>query len=133
MRLAYWALAALLLTASGCYRETRADLRPRRGGQFLGEGWASYYGHGFHGRTTASGERFDQNRLTAAHRTLRFGSCVRVIHLETKRWVEVRINDRGPFVASRIIDLSEGAARELGIVNKGVAQVRLYSCDGDTS
>lgn len=82
---------------------------------------ASWYGPGFHGRRTASGERFNQHAMTAAHRTLPFGTRVRVTH--GKRSVIVRINDRGPWVKGRVIDLSKAAARRLGI--KGVARVRI--------
>ncbi len=98
----------------------------RRFDGFLGEGMASFYGEGFHGRPTASGERFDKEAMTAAHRTLRFGSCVRVVNVANGRTVEVRVNDRGPFVHGRIIDVSEGAARRLGMIQAGVARVRLY-------
>ena len=84
---------------------------------------ASWYGPGFHGRLTASGERFDQNALTAAHRTLSFGTRVRVTNHATGRSVVVRINDRGPFVGNRAIDLSRGAARAIGVT--GTARVSL--------
>jgi rare lipoprotein A len=97
-------------------------------GAVLAEGPASYYGKGLDGRPTASGERFDKSALTAAHRSLPFGSCVRVEELKSGRSVEVRINDRGPFTGGRIIDLSEAAARVLGILEVGVARVRLYRC-----
>ncbi|CAO4196657.1 septal ring lytic transglycosylase RlpA family protein [Methylorubrum extorquens] len=75
---------------------------------------ASWYGPGFHGRLTANGERFDQNALTAAHRSLRFGTRVRVTNAATDRSVVVRINDRGPFIAGSSIDLARGAARVIG-------------------
>ncbi len=102
---------------------------PEKGSRaYLGEGLASYYGPGLHGRPTASGERFDQNAMTAAHRTMRFGACVRVVNMENGKSVEVRINDRGPFKAERIIDVSLGAARKLDMVSKGLARVRLYRC-----
>jgi rare lipoprotein A len=101
---------------------------------FLGEGVASYYGPGLHGRKTASGERFDQNAMTAAHRTVSFGTCLRVVNMENGKSVEVRINDRGPFKDERIIDVSLGAARKLDMVEKGLARVRLYRCqDEDTN
>ncbi|WP_082673977.1 septal ring lytic transglycosylase RlpA family protein [Thiohalocapsa sp. ML1] len=90
-----------------------------------GEGMASYYGAGFHGRRTASGQRFDQHAMTAAHRTLGFGTRVRVTDKRTGRSVVVTINDRGPFKRGRIIDLSRGAAQRLGIVAAGVAPVRV--------
>ena len=90
------------------------------------EGEASFYGRRFHGRRTANGERFDMNAMTAAHRTLPFGTRVRVTDLATGKNVVVRINDRGPFgERGRIIDLSMGAARALGIVHRGRTRVRL--------
>src|SRR5262249_46148635 len=85
-------------------------------------GLASFYGQG---SRTASGEKFDRHELTAAHRTLPFGTRVRVTNLATGRSVTVRVNDRGPFVAGRVIDLSRGAAEELGMVGRGVAKVKL--------
>lgn len=100
---------------------TTADERP----QFMQVGLASWYGPGFHGNLTASGERFNMNALTAAHRTLPFNSYVRVTDLATGRSVIVRINDRGPYEAHRIIDLSARAARELGITTDGTARVRV--------
>jgi len=86
-------------------------------------GHASFYGSEFAGRRTASGERFDPNALTAAHRTLPLGTKVRVTNLHNGRSVLVTITDRGPFIRNREIDLSAGAARELKMVNRGVAQV----------
>ena len=92
------------------------------------EGDASYYGPGFYGRRTASGEVLRPGTLTAAHRTLPFGTCVRVTVVDTGRSVEVRINDRGPFVAGRVVDVSETAAKALGMVGRGVVRVRLTLC-----
>jgi rare lipoprotein A len=86
---------------------------------------ASWYGPGFHGRKTASGETFDQDAQTAAHRTLPFGTRVRVVRLDTGDDVVVRVNDRGPFVRNRVIDLSRGAARRVGLDRDGVARVVL--------
>ena len=88
-------------------------------------GWASWYGWPFHGRPTASGENYDMFALTAAHRTLPFHALVRVSLTDGSSSVDVLINDRGPFVDNRIIDLSLGAARELGMLRSGVAQVEL--------
>lgn len=88
-------------------------------------GFASWYGPGFHGRRSASGERFNQNALTAAHRSLPFGTKVRVTNKRNGRSVVVRINDRGPHVRGRIIDLSAAAARTLGVMQSGVAPVRV--------
>lgn len=100
----------------------------RRG--FRQVGWASWYGRKFHGRKTASGERFNMNAMTAAHRTLPFGTKVRVTNLANKRSVIVRINDRGPFARGRIIDLSRRAARVLGYARKGRARVRIEALSG---
>ena len=89
------------------------------------EGGASWYGLEERGRPTASGEIMDPEGFTAAHKALPFGTVVRVDDLDTGRSVVVTINDRGPFIAGRIIDLSYGSARALGIVQKGVARVRI--------
>jgi rare lipoprotein A len=88
-------------------------------------GVASWYGPGFHGRRSASGEVFDQNALTAAHRTLPFGTQVRVTNLSTGQSVVVRINDRGPFGHGRVIDLSAGAAAQIGLRASGIGRVQL--------
>lgn len=84
---------------------------------------ASWYGPSFHGRRTASGQVFDQERLTAAHKTLPFGTKLRVTNLRNGRTVLVTVNDRGPFVRNRQLDLSLGAARRLGLVRPGTAPV----------
>ncbi|UCF09735.1 MAG: septal ring lytic transglycosylase RlpA family protein, partial [Candidatus Bipolaricaulota bacterium] len=94
-------------------------------GPYYQVGIASWYGPGFHGRQTANGETYDMNGISAAHKSLPFGTVVRVVELETGRSVDVRINDRGPFVEGRIIDLSRGAAQRLGIVDKGITRVGL--------
>jgi rare lipoprotein A len=88
-------------------------------------GVASYYADKYHGKQTASGEIFDMHALTAAHPTYKFGTRVKVTHLENKRSVTVRINDRGPFIKGRVIDLSLAAAKELQMVKSGIAQVKL--------
>ena len=88
-------------------------------------GLASWYGRKFHGRRTASGEVYHQEKFTAAHRTLPWGSKVKVTNLANGKSVEVRINDRGPFVKGRIIDVSRAAARALGIVRAGIATVEV--------
>ena len=90
-----------------------------RGGRDLQRGVASWYGPGFHGRLTANGERFDMNELTAAHKTLPFGTRVLVHNPRTGKQVVVRINDRGPFAKGRVIDLSKAAAAALGIKGRG--------------
>ncbi|HEX2440612.1 MAG TPA: septal ring lytic transglycosylase RlpA family protein [Methylomirabilota bacterium] len=88
-------------------------------------GRASWYGEAHQGRPTASGELFDKNALTAAHPSLPFGTRLRVVNLDNDRAVEVRVNDRGPTVAGRIIDLSYAAARALGAVSAGIIPVRV--------
>jgi len=92
---------------------------------FLVKGWASWYGPGFHGRHTASGERFNQYALTAAHRSLPFGTRVRVTNTRNGRSVIVRINDRGPYGHGRVIDLSRKAAQVIGVFRSGTAPVRV--------
>ncbi len=91
----------------------------------IATGNASWYGPGFDGKTTASGELFNQNLYTAAHRTLPFGTIVRVKCLKNGRTVDVRINDRGPFSKGRIIDLSKAAAAQIGLVERGVGPVEV--------
>ncbi len=94
------------------------------------DGWnetgsASWVGARFHGRRTATGERFDRTALTAAHRTLPLGATVRVTYMATGRTVTVRINDRGPWVRGRILDLSEAAAEQIGMKHAGVGRVSI--------
>ena len=122
-----WGVAIVLLSGCASARSggSRLDTGPA---PVLGSeqaGLASWYGHPHHGRRTTSGEVFDMNALTAAHRTLPFGTRVRVTHEDTRRSVEVRINDRGPFVNGRIIDVSYAAAQRLGVVGAGVFRVRV--------
>lgn len=113
------ALAAALVTA-GC---SRAIVSPEPGKPQLGI--ASWYGPGFHGRATTSGETYDQEDLTAAHPTLPLGTVTRVTNLDNGQSVDVRINDRGPFVKHRAIDLSRAAARTIGVLGPGTAPVRI--------
>jgi rare lipoprotein A (peptidoglycan hydrolase) len=110
-------LASVQLTAHPSPREQR--------------GWASWYGPGFAGRPTASGERFSPQALTAAHRGLPLGTQARVTNLETGQQVEVTINDRGPFAdpERRVIDLSQAAATRIGLVRRGVGPVRVTVLD----
>ncbi len=127
-------LLLVLLPAAGCSVRRPASPDSRHGTADQGkttpkgdkqQGIASWYGGKFHGRTTASGERYDMNTLTAAHRELPFGTRVRVTNLDNGRQVVVRITDRGPFVKGRIIDLSRAAAKQIDMVQAGVARVRL--------
>lgn len=116
----------VLLDSIGPLPERRAPEESRRWQQY---GQASWYGPGFHGRRTASGEVYDQMALTAAHPTLPFGTMVRVTNLATGRSVVVRINDRGPFSRERTIDLSRGAARKLGMENAGISWVKIEALE----
>ncbi|MDP2244491.1 septal ring lytic transglycosylase RlpA family protein [Pseudomonas sp.] len=111
-------LSALTLLV-GC---TSQGIKP---GGYSAEGQASYYGARHHGNKTASGERFDQHALTAAHRSLPFGSRVRVTNLRNDKSVVVRINDRGPYAKGRIIDLSHQAAGRIDMLRAGVVPVRV--------
>jgi rare lipoprotein A len=90
-------------------------------------GAASWYGPGFSGKKTASGDTFDETKFTAAHKTLPLGSKARITHLGNRKSVEVLINDRGPFVEGRMIDLSQAAAKALGMIDNGIAKVQVES------
>jgi rare lipoprotein A len=107
---------------------TRESLRKDRnefGKNAVLYGKASYYAEKFHGNPTASGEIFDMNNLTAAHKTLPFGTICRVTNLENNKQVVVKINDRGPFIENRILDLSKGAALKLDSIRSGVIDVKI--------
>ncbi len=124
------ALLAAALVLSACakkHRTVTAPVAPRSAGTIInGEtGLASWYGHPYHGRPAADGEIYDMEKLTAAHRTLPFGTMVRVVNLNNGKTVDVRIIDRGPFVENRIIDLSHAAAQAVDLIGPGVAPVRL--------
>ncbi len=93
-------------------------------------GKASWYGKPFHGRLTASGERYNMYNMTAAHRTYAINTVLKVTNLENKRSVKVRVNDRGPFYTSRDIDLSYGAAKKIGLMHKGVGKVKIEVISG---
>lgn len=95
-------------------------------GQLIEEGIASWYGDDFHGKTTANGETYDMEALTAAHKELPFNTIVRVVNKDNGRSVTVRINDRGPFVEGRVIDLSRKGARKIGILTVGLANVEIF-------
>ena len=95
----------------------------------LQSGGASYYGRKFHGRRTASGEAFDMRAMTAAHRTLPFGTLVQVTNPRNGKSVTVRINDRGPFHGNRVIDVSRAAAEQLGLIQRGHGRVELALLD----
>lgn len=107
------------------YKIQGKTYRPRETYDFEQTGVASWYGPGFHGKRTANGETFDQNELTAAHKTLQMPSLVRVTNLENGRSIVVRVNDRGPFSKGRILDLSKRGAELLGFKNQGTAKIKL--------
>ncbi len=135
--------AALLWLIGGCSLVTRPVPPPSPGAtapradagaptgetrlpdDWFEEGVASWYGNPFHGRQTASGERYDMEGPTAAHQTLPFGTVVDIYNLDNGRRTRLRINDRGPFVGGRVIDVSRRGARELGMLGPGTARVRI--------
>ena len=113
-------VSILTIFLFSCHRKTVT------GGDYKTEtGYASYYSDNMNGHQTASGETFNNSRLTAAHKKLPFGTMVKVTNLSNGRYVVVRINDRGPYVAGRIIDLSKAAADKLGMLNAGTARVTI--------
>ena len=113
----------MALVASAC--ATAPAQQPRDWASFRQEGEASWYGPDFHGKTTANGERYNMLKLTAAHQQLPFNTLVKVTNLANGKTATVRINDRGPFLKGRILDLSYGAARALGANGAGVIPVRI--------
>ncbi len=119
------ALIAVLALATSCAKRkpVSAPLAPVPGS--VEYGIASWYGYPYHGRRAASGEIYDMEKLTAAHRTLPFGSWVEIENLSNGKRVQVRITDRGPFVEGRIIDLSRAAARQIEMLGAGIVKVRL--------
>jgi rare lipoprotein A len=128
--LQYAVFLALLIALVGCAHRkapppaTVPEVTAVRPGA-VEKGIASWYGEPYHGRRTASGEVYDMHRVSAAHRTLPFGTLVRVTRRDTGQSVEVRINDRGPFIEGRIIDLSYGAARRIDLDVDGIAPVKV--------
>src|SRR5881628_3082652 len=125
MRQSVCAAVAAAILLSGCGGKKRV---PQPSAARLGTtetGIASWYGHPYHGRRAANGEIYDMEKLTAAHRTLPFGTWVRVQNLSNKHTVEVRIQDRGPFINGRIIDLSKAGAPKIDMLGPGTAKVRL--------
>jgi len=130
-----WGVAAvavaLVAAGGGCgfFRKSPKPLEPVPGASQIGV--ASWYGPGFHGRRTANGEVYNQYALTAAHRTLPHGTWVEVTNLANQETVRVRINDRGPYVDDRIIDLSYTAAQRIDMLRSGIAPVRVEVLDAD--
>jgi rare lipoprotein A len=124
-----WSLLPLLLVlifSSACSKRAAKIPTPPSVKKGATEtGIASWYGHPYHGRKTANGETYDMNKLTAAHRTLPFGVVVEVENKKNKRRVDLRINDRGPFVNGRIIDVSREAAKRLDMIGPGIVPVKI--------
>ena len=114
----------ILASCSSARYQTRGD---------TGSGVATWYGQEFHGRTTASGERFNMYDLTCAHKELPFGSVLEVTNTANGRSVKCTVNDRGPFVSGRDLDLSYAAAKEIGLIGPGQAQVKITYLGRDTS
>jgi rare lipoprotein A len=110
-------LATLALTTQPSFADNKAGFKQK--------GVASHYADRFQGRKTASGERYDRRALTAAHRTLPLGTVVKVTNVKSGDTVEVEINDRGPFIKGRVLDLSRAAAEELGMIGPGLVRVEL--------
>ncbi len=147
--LSLFAIAAVLffLSLSGCVKNSPPPLQPGQprpykvngkwyqpfseSDNFTQEGIASWYGADFHGKKTSNGEIYDMHAMTAAHKTLPLGTYVLVHNLENNKMIEVRINDRGPFVRGRIIDLSFKAATELGVIKNGTARVKIAALGTD--
>lgn len=123
MWLRYFGMMILIGLLAGC--GGRAAVRSGNLSATVQEGKASYYHDSLHGNLTANGETYDRHALTAAHKTFPFGTEVRVTNLTNGRSIRLRINDRGPFVSGRIIDVSRRAAELLGFVREGVINVRL--------
>jgi rare lipoprotein A len=126
----HWLLFLSALVLIGC-GQTRPDswIVGPNGKEHELLGKASWYGPGFEGRKTASGEIFDPREMTAAHKTLPFGTIVRVVASKDRKSVVVRINDRGPFSAGRVIDLSKAAAEDIGMIRAGVIDVHVEVLD----
>jgi peptidoglycan lytic transglycosylase len=123
----YWFVVGVIRLA-GCGGRTKVVTLPAPVPARMGsaeEGVASWYGNPYHGRRTSNGEIYDMDQLTAAHLSLPFDTWVRVTNLENGRWVDVRINDRGPFLKNRVIDLSRAGARSIGMIGPGTARVRV--------
>ena len=123
------AVAVMLSLCGAC---ALADIAEEGGLSYDAQGRASYYSSLLHGRPTASGERYDETAMTAAHPYLPFGTQLCVTNMRNGSSTAVRVNDRGPFVEGRITDLSLAAAKELGMLRKGVAPVKVASCEMDS-
>lgn len=125
-------LGIFVLTGCGMSKETLdVDYASTENARAIENGISSWYGPNFHGKLTANGEIYDMNGVTAAHRTLPFGTILLVENLDNGKTVQVRVNDRGPYAKNRIIDLSKGAAERIDMIGPGTARVRLYLLEGD--
>ena len=113
----------IFITLAACGQKPESESHKE---ELIQSGTASWYGPGFHGRLTSSREPFDQNKLTAAHRTLPFDTIIKVVNNKNDKSVEVRINDRGPYEDDRIIDLSRAAAKEIDMLTSGITNVELF-------
>ncbi len=126
-------LLGLIFCVTNGFAQSGDSLRNTLPNLFSQKGYASFYAQKFEGRKTANGERYSNKLLTAAHRTLPFNTLIKVSNPRNGRWVIVRINDRGPYVKKRIIDLSERAARHIGVFMQGHAKVLIQELPVDTS
>lgn len=128
-----FAISAILFSACGVTNRTNngIDYASTDNARAIENGISSWYGPNFHGKLTANGEVYDMNGVTAAHRTLPFGTILLVENLDNGKTVQVRINDRGPYAKDRIIDLSKAAAERIEMIGPGTARVRLYLLEGD--
>ena len=124
---------ALIIVLFSCKSSQTSTSSKAEKGKTIEKGVASWYGPGFHGKKTASGETFNTNGYTAAHRTLPFGTKLKVINLNNGKSVVVRVNDRGPYAKNRIIDLSKAAASKIDMIKSGTASVELILLSQDPS
>lgn len=125
-------LIALMLVGTAAINKANAATPVQEVSNFKQVGKASWYGANLHGRKTSTGERFNMNALTAAHRSLPLPSYVRVTNLANNKSIIVRVNDRGPFHGGRVMDLSKGAAQQLGFLSQGSANIRIESLDASS-
>jgi rare lipoprotein A len=133
MKLKFLSCLVFLFQLNGCTKEEATKVTEKqpsestKGTVVEQQGKASWYGPGFHGNTTASGETFDQNEMSAASKSLPLGTKAKVTNKETGKSVTVKINDRGPYEGNRVMDLSKAAAKKIGIHDKGVAKVKIVA------
>jgi rare lipoprotein A len=130
---AYFFCLVFWFVLSGCQQRDKPETEPAnntgmpKGGVVRQQGAASWYGDDFHGKTTASGEAYNQNALTAASKTLPLGTVAQVTSVETGKSVTVKINDRGPYVGNRVMDLSKAAAKKIDLKEQGVGKVKIVA------